>query len=98
MSQRTFLPISHAGAPFAPVLAPLGTVAEGLIAAAELAGSAALALACRVQAIWLRRRTVRILTSLDDHLLRDIGVRRGDIRAVAERCVIGRTDAAGRVG
>ena len=39
---------------------------------------------------WWRRRTARILEGLDDRVLRDIGVNRGDIGDVLRR--IGRRD------
>jgi uncharacterized protein YjiS (DUF1127 family) len=100
MSQGTFPPIGHGGTgtPFVLVVAPLGIIAAGLIAAAELALGAGIAIARRLRSAWLRRRTARMLAALDDHLLRDIGVARGDIRTVAERCVIRGTDRPRRTG
>jgi uncharacterized protein YjiS (DUF1127 family) len=89
---------SQGRVPFAELAAPLGPIAEGVIAAAELALGAGAAMVRRLHSAWLRRRTVRILTGLDDHLLRDIGVRRGDILRVAAVCVSGRTASPRRMG
>lgn len=38
-------------------------------------------LAARVIKAWLRRREIMTLTEWDDHMLRDIGITRGDLHA-----------------
>ena len=45
----------------------------------------------------LRRRTIRELSELNDHMLKDIGLHRGEIAGVAEDLVHNRLAENGRV-
>lgn len=74
---------STVAVPFAGVTAPLGFVAEGILAAIKLGGEAVRDLGVMLARWRIERNTLHELRALDEHMLRDIGLTRAMIDAVA---------------
>jgi uncharacterized protein YjiS (DUF1127 family) len=75
--------------PFLELVAPVQFVGAAVMGAIALAGRAVCRSKTRIAHLANVRRTTAELEALDDLLLRDIGVSRAEIRAIAKRAVDG---------
>ncbi len=82
MNPYTLFPLTaqRASAITGPINEDLSVVVDRLVAVANFAG----AIAGAITKWHKRNKAIRELSALSDHLLKDIGISRGEIRAVAD--------------
>ncbi len=74
-----------AGLPFAEVLAPMWYFGEAIYTGLEAVAMAVAAGARWIGRRWRAHRSVAVLSVLNDHMLKDIGLYRSEIRYLAHK-------------